>query len=25
VIFAAIYNLLANWLGGFEIEIKNVD
>lgn len=24
-IFAAIYNLLANWLGGFEVEIKNVD
>jgi hypothetical protein len=25
VIFAAIYNLLAKRLGGFEIEIKNVD
>jgi hypothetical protein len=25
VIFAAIYNLLAKWLGGFEIEIKNID
>jgi uncharacterized membrane protein len=25
VIFAAIYNLLAQWLGGFEVEIKNVD
>lgn len=25
VIFAAIYNLLAGWLGGFEIEIKNID
>ena len=25
VIFAAIYNLLAKWLGGFEVEIKNVD
>ena len=25
VIFAAIYNLLANWLGGFEVEIKNID
>jgi hypothetical protein len=25
VIFAAIYNLLAKWLGGFEIEVKNVD
>jgi len=24
-IFAAIYNGLAKWLGGFEIEIKNVD
>jgi hypothetical protein len=25
VIFAAIYNSLAKWLGGFEIEIKNID
>ncbi len=25
VIFAALYNLLAKWLGGFEIEIKNID
>jgi hypothetical protein len=25
VIFAAVYNLLAKWLGGFEVEIKNVD
>jgi len=25
VIFAAIYNLLAGWLGGFEVEIKSVD
>ena len=25
VIFAALYNLLAKWLGGFEVEIKNVD
>jgi hypothetical protein len=25
VIFAALYNLLAKWLGGFEIEVKNVD
>lgn len=25
VIFAAIYNLLAGWLGGVEIEVKNVD
>jgi len=25
VIFAAIYNLLATWLGGFEFEIKNID
>jgi hypothetical protein len=24
-IFAAIYNLLAQWLGGFEVEIKNMD
>ena len=25
VIFAAIYNLLAKRLGGFEVEIKNID
>lgn len=25
VIFAALYNLLARWLGGVEVEIKNVD
>jgi len=25
VIFAAIYNSLAGWLGGVEVEIKNVD
>jgi hypothetical protein len=25
VIFAAIYNFLAKLLGGFEIEIKNID
>ena len=25
VIFAAIYNLLAKWLGGFEFEIKDID
>jgi hypothetical protein len=25
VIFAAIYNSLAKWLGGFEIEIKNIE
>ena len=25
VLFAAIYNLLAKWLGGFEVEIKSVD
>jgi len=24
VIFAAIYNLLAEWLGGFEFEIKTI-
>ena len=24
-IFAAIYNLLAKWLGGFEFEIKNIE
>ena len=24
VIFAAIYNLLAKWLGGFEVEVKDV-
>ncbi|MGD0262536.1 MAG: hypothetical protein ABSD29_22455 [Verrucomicrobiota bacterium] len=25
VIFAALYNLLAQWLGGIEVEIKNMD
>jgi hypothetical protein len=25
VIFAAIYNLLAKWLGGFEVEVKSID
>jgi hypothetical protein len=25
VIFAAIYNLLAGWLGGFEVEVKNIE
>ena len=25
VIFAAIYNLFAKWLGGFEFEIKDID
>jgi hypothetical protein len=25
VLFAAIYNVLAGWLGGFEVEIKNID
>ena len=25
VLFAAIYNVLARWLGGFEFEIKNID
>jgi hypothetical protein len=25
VIFAALYNLLATWLGGFEVEVKNID
>jgi hypothetical protein len=25
VIFAAIYNLLAGWLGGVEVEVKNLD
>ena len=24
-IFAALYNLLATWLGGFEVEIKNIE
>lgn len=24
-IFAALYNLLAMWLGGFEVEIKNIE
>ena len=25
VIFAALYNFLAKWLGGFEFEIKHID
>jgi hypothetical protein len=25
VIFAAVYNLLAQWLGGIEVEIRNVE
>ena len=25
VIFAAIYNRLAKWLGGIEVEVKNID
>jgi hypothetical protein len=25
VIFAALYNLLASWLGGFEVEVKNTE
>ena len=25
VIFAAIYNGLAKWLGGIEVEVKNID
>lgn len=25
VIFAALYNLLAKWLGGIEVEIKNIE
>ena len=25
VIFAAIYNSLAKWLGGFEVEIKDIE
>ncbi|MDB6028287.1 MAG: hypothetical protein JWM68_4510 [Verrucomicrobiales bacterium] len=25
VIFAAIYNFLAKWLGGIEVEVKDVD
>jgi hypothetical protein len=25
VIFASIYNVLAKWLGGVEVEIKNID
>lgn len=24
-IFAALYNLLAMWLGGFDVEIKNIE
>ena len=25
VLFAAVYNLLAKWLGGVEVEIKDID
>jgi hypothetical protein len=25
VIFAAVYNALAKWLGGVEVEVKNID
>lgn len=25
VIFSALYNLLAKWLGGIEIEVSNID
>ena len=25
VIFAAVYNGLAKWLGGVEVEVKNID
>lgn len=25
VIFAAVYNVLAKWLGGVEVEIKSID
>jgi hypothetical protein len=25
VIFAALYNLLAKWLGGFEVQVKNIE
>jgi len=25
VIFAALYNLLAKWVGGIEVEIKNIE
>jgi hypothetical protein len=25
VIFAALYNLLATWVGGFEVEVKNIE
>ncbi|MCX6907443.1 MAG: hypothetical protein NTY01_05315 [Verrucomicrobia bacterium] len=25
VIFAALYNLLAKWLGGIEVEVKNIE
>lgn len=25
VIFAAIYNALVGWLGGFEVEVKNIE
>jgi hypothetical protein len=24
-IFAGLYNLLAKWLGGFEMEVKNIE
>jgi len=24
-LFAAIYNLLAKWLGGIEVEVENID
>lgn len=25
VIFAGLYNLLAKWLGGFEVEVKSIE
>ena len=25
VIFTALYNFLAKWLGGIEVEMKNID
>jgi len=25
VIFAALYNLLAKWVGGIEVEVKNIE
>jgi len=25
VIFAALYNVLAKWCGGFEVEVKNIE